>query len=132
MFKISDDEYAVLCEIRKNKSASLDRLKMMFFGSAEPALKNLEDYDLIRSDISGGHWYYYATAAGMNYRREVAPVVSDAEPVNDIDDHNGDQDQVENKNQKPFKRRNINWSAVSAVGAIVGKIFDFFAKFLCP
>jgi hypothetical protein len=66
--KIADEEYAVLCEIRNNKSTAYDRLKTLFFSQTDNALNNLEAYDLIRSDISGGRWYYYATAAGQNYQ----------------------------------------------------------------
>ena len=118
-FKITDEEYAVLCEIRKSKSTSADRLKMMFFGAAEPALKNLEDYDLIRSDISGGHWYYYATETGMNYRHEEAEQSDIENEKKNNKDFSDDPTYIEQQKKQPFYMSNLFWTIVSVGVAVL-------------
>lgn len=89
-FKITDEEYAVLCEICKNKRTSPDRLCMMFYDATEPALMNLEKYFLISHETSAGRRYYYATNAGMEYRHKgnstEKPEQSD--PKSKLSDHN--------------------------------------------
>ena len=108
IFKISDSDYAVLCEIRKNKSTSIDRLKMLFCDAAESSIENLENYDLIRSEISGGQWYYYATAAGQAYSHKVtASVTLKAEPSNNNSAHDPNANRPEKKIEDNSSKRNL-------------------------
>lgn len=70
MFKISDEEYAVLDYIRSRKGTHIDHLNIVFKSSAEPAVKNLEKYALIAPDFPNKD-IYHATMLGNNYQHEV-------------------------------------------------------------
>lgn len=118
-FKITDEEYAVLCEIRKNKRTSPERLCMMFYDAAEPALINLEKYFLISHETSAGRRYYYATNAGKNY------VHDKSSTINNTKEHKKNNHQKSNKyirnkrKNKSFLSSNLFWSIVAVFVAII-------------
>jgi hypothetical protein len=113
--KLSDLEFAVLSEICKNQTTSPERLKMMFGGAADSALNDLETYDLIHAEITGGHWYYRATEAGRN----LCENLSTCDPK-----QSKDKDNLINDKKNKNKHRKLNKAFDIAVGiaTIIGGI----------
>lgn len=128
-YRLPDEEYAVLDYIRSRNGTHIDHLKITFGPVAVTAVDHLYQYGLIDPDFPNED-IWYASDLGKAYRHKEAEQ-SDIKLENNKKDHKADPEQVDKKSKKPSKKR-INWSAVSAVGTILGKIIDFFVKLFCP
>lgn len=115
-FKLTDEEYAVLREIRKNERSSPERLKMMFYESTDKALKNLEEYNLIHSEMSEGRWYYYATKPGKEYQHEV-------ESTGDPKQSKNIANLIKNKQSNNWEKFKHAFYIVVGIATIVGAVF---------
>ena len=113
---LSDLESAVLSEICKNQTTSPERLKMMFGGAADAVLNDLEAYDLIHAEITGGRLYYLATEAGRNY---VYENLSTCDPKQSKSKGNLINDKKnKNKHRKLKKAFNIAVGIATIIGGI--------------
>lgn len=121
MSHITDTEYAVLQEICRYETTSLDRLKMMFYGSAVPAVKALEDYDLIRACFPP-NGCYYATAAGKAYKHSSAHMLRQPNNISK-------KDQRINQNpEKTFYKSPLFWTIIGLASSTVIGVIQIFQR----
>lgn len=120
MFKITDEEYAVLEYIRSRKGTHIDHLNIVFKSSAEPAVKNLEKYALIAPDFPNKD-IYHATELGKAYCHEsikISPSYikqnSDNKQLNDYPAN------VNTEEKQRFYKSSLFWTIAGVIVAIVG------------